>query len=71
MRTEDMTPEQVQQRDLEALKRELGVAGMVRFMQQFSNGQGDYSVERYQLLNHLTQEDIIAQINALQRRKSE
>jgi hypothetical protein len=31
---------------LEALRRELGRAGLARFMQLFSGGQGDYAQER-------------------------
>ena len=69
--TKEMTAEQIRHHGLEALKRELGVVGMVRFMQQFTNGQGDYSIERHQLLDQLTSEEIMAQINALQQRKSE
>ena len=35
---------------LDALRRELGVSGMVRFLQQFENGNGDYTAERWQWL---------------------
>jgi len=66
-----MTAEQIRHHGLEALKRELGVVGMVRFMQQFTNGQGDYSVERHQWLDQLTQEEIMDQIRALQQRNAE
>jgi hypothetical protein len=68
---EEMTAEQIRHQGLEALKRELGVVGMVRFMQQFSNGKGDYSVDRHQWLDPLTPTEIMDQINALQQRKSE
>ena len=47
MLTEKMTTEQIRNRGLEALKQELGVVGMVRFLQQFTNGEGDYSVDRH------------------------
>jgi hypothetical protein len=67
----EMTAEQIRHHGLEALKRELGVVGMVRFMQQFTNGQGDYSVERHQWLDQLTQEEIMDQIRALQQRNAE
>jgi hypothetical protein len=36
---------------LEALARELGAVGMVRFLQQFETGWGDYSVERHEWLD--------------------
>ena len=67
---EKATPEQIRQHGLEVLKRELGVVGMVRFMQQFTSGKGDYSVERHQLLDQLTPEEIINQIHALQQRNA-
>jgi hypothetical protein len=33
---------------LQALKEALGPAGMVRFIQQYENGSGDYTKEKYQ-----------------------
>jgi hypothetical protein len=33
---------------LQALKDALGPVGMVRFMQQYENGYGDYTEEKYQ-----------------------
>ena len=59
------------QNEFDDFEREPSVVDAAHFLPQSDTGRGDYSVERYQLLNHLTQEDIIAQINALQRRKSE
>jgi hypothetical protein len=45
-----MTPEQIRHAGLDALRRELGVAGMVRFLQQFDGGSGNYSSDRWQWL---------------------
>jgi hypothetical protein len=45
-----MTPELLRQAGLEALRRELGTAGMVRFLQQFELGAGNYTVDRWQWL---------------------
>ncbi len=64
---EETTAEQIRSQGLEALKRELGVVGMIRFMQQFSNGHGNYTEERHEWLNKLTAEEIMAQINARQQ----
>jgi hypothetical protein len=47
------TPEQIRSRGLAALKRELGVAGMLRFMQQFDPGSGNWAVERHRWLDQL------------------
>ena len=33
---------------LQALKDALGPVGMVRFIQQYENGHGDYTKEKYQ-----------------------
>lgn len=33
--------------DLDALSKALGPVGMVKFMQQFDMGQGDYTKEKY------------------------
>jgi hypothetical protein len=63
-----ITPEQIRTRGLAALKRELGVAGMVRFMQQFDRGRGNWAAERHQWLDRLTMDDVRKQL-AKQRRK--
>ncbi|MDR3196651.1 MAG: hypothetical protein LBU34_02175 [Planctomycetaceae bacterium] len=42
---------------LQALKDALGPVGMVRFIQQYENGYGDYTKEKYQQPN-LTVEEI-------------
>jgi hypothetical protein len=53
-----MTPQQIRVAGLAALTRELGLVGMIRFMQQFETGQGDYSVDRHQWLDQYTVDDI-------------
>ncbi len=45
-----MTPETLRRAGLNALRRDLGAAGMVRFLQQFEPGSGDYTAERWQWL---------------------
>lgn len=50
-----MTPstmplEEIRRAGLEALLRELGPEGMVRFLQQLQPGSGDYTAERAELL---------------------
>jgi hypothetical protein len=41
-----LTLNEIRRRGLAALRKELGQAGMVRFLQQFENGHGDYARER-------------------------
>ena len=51
MSTEILTLDEIRAAGLKALARELGPVGMVRFLQQFETGRGDYSVERDQWLD--------------------
>lgn len=67
MSVQTMTLEQIRLTGLEALCRELGPVGMVRFLQQFETGLGDYSVERHRWLDQLEVETIAEKIR--QRRK--
>jgi hypothetical protein len=53
---------------LEALRRELGLVGMLRFLQQFSRDPGDYTAERHHLLGNPSVAEIVASI---ERRKAE
>lgn len=50
MNTAQMSLEEIRQRGVDALARELGPVGMIRFLQQFETGKGDYSTERHQWL---------------------
>ena len=51
-----MTPtmEEIRARGLRALREELGQAGMIRFLQQFETGSGDYARERHTSTDSLT-----------------
>jgi hypothetical protein len=51
MNTQMMSLEQIRIAGMEALARELGIVGMVRFMQQFETGYGDYSKDRHKWLD--------------------
>lgn len=69
MTTPTMTLNQIQQKGLEALSRELGPVGMIRFLQMFEMGQGDYTKERHQWLGDQRIEDIARRV--CQRRTSD
>jgi len=43
-----MTLEEIRVAGLRAVSRELGAVGLVRFLQQFETGSGDYSTERHE-----------------------
>ena len=51
MNAPTMTLEEIRRHGIEALARELGPVGMIRFLQQFETGKGDYSAERHQWLS--------------------
>lgn len=62
MPTSTMTLNEIRQKGLEVLSRELGPVGMIRFMQQFETGSGDYSTERHEWLQNETVEGIYQRI---------
>ncbi len=62
------TMEQIRANGLKALAEELGPVGMVRFLQLFGNGRGDYSKERHKHLAKCSVRDLSAQIR--RRRKA-
>jgi hypothetical protein len=62
-----MTLDQIRQAGIRALIRELGPAGMIRFMQQFELGSGDYTRERHQWLDS---EDVQTIAERIQRRRN-
>ena len=63
-----MTLEQVRRTGLptlpqdRALSRELGPVGLVRFLQQYEVGYGDYTTERHDWLGDPSVDDIYQQI---------
>jgi hypothetical protein len=46
------------------LFNELGVVETIRFLNQFSVGQGDYTKDRSKWLDNITMDDAIAQIKS-------
>ena len=57
-----MTPIELRRQGLEALAQTLGYTGMVRFLQQFDAGSGDYTKDRHQWQDQLSVAEIMAQI---------
>ena len=52
------TLDEVRRDGFEALRQRLGKADMIRFLQQFETGHGDYSRERHQWVDETTIEDV-------------
>lgn len=67
MTTEPMTMEQIRQRGLEALAKALGPVGMIRFLQQFETGKGDYTEEREQWLGNPDLQELAEKIRRMQQ----
>ncbi len=62
MNAQTMSLEQIRIAGMEALARELGIVGMVRFLQQFETGHGDYSKDRHQWLDGQDLDTIVKRI---------
>jgi hypothetical protein len=62
MSTQTLAADKIRTKGVRVLTRELGAAGMVQFMQQFSSGRGDYSKERHKILGHVTVNEIVDEI---------
>jgi hypothetical protein len=54
------TLDEIRRQGLEVLRRELGRAGLVRFLQQFSTGQGDYTELRRDWVDRTSLEELRA-----------
>jgi len=56
------TPVQIREKGIDALAKALGPLGMVRFLQQYDMGSGDYTQDRKQWLNGETVGNIVKEI---------
>ncbi len=68
MNAQTMSLEQIRIAGMEALARELGIVGMIRFLQQFETGHGDYSKDRHEWLDNQDLDAIVKRIR--ERRES-
>jgi len=59
------SPALVRQAGMSALKKELGTVGTAYFMRQFSIGQGDYTIERDNLLQGISLDEIIREVREI------
>jgi len=63
MSTLTKSPAVIRKAGLEAVAKKLGPLGMVRFLQQFETGWGDYTKERDQWLKDMDIQEIISEIS--------
>lgn len=57
-----LSPNELRRVGIDALVKSLGPLGMVRFIQQFDIGSGDYTKERSELLKYLSLDEITSTI---------
>ena len=62
MTTQTMSPAVIRKAGLEAVAKKLGPIGMVRFLQQFEIGFGDYTKDRSQWLKDMNTQEIVKEI---------
>ena len=55
---DDLKQEKIRRDGLKALKDKLGVEGMIKFLQMYSDGKGDYTEERKEVLKDMDKEDL-------------
>lgn len=46
MKRNYLTEQEIQRQALQALRNSLGVVGLIRFMQQYDKGHGNYTLDR-------------------------
>jgi hypothetical protein len=68
MRTKSLSLYEIRTIGFEALIRELGPAGAIRFIQQYETGHGDYTRDRHKILPKMTVREISKEI--MKRRQS-
>jgi len=56
------TLEEIRSEGLDALRERLGVTGMIRFLQQFETGKGDYASERREWVDRTSLAELIKQL---------
>ncbi len=70
MKVQQTNPVTLRKLGLEALCKSLGPLGMVRFLQQYETGTGDYTLERGLWLKDVDVESIAIEIKNRQKKKT-
>lgn len=55
---------------IEVLNRELGATAMIRFLQQYERGYGDYPKERHEWIDQFSVADVVEQIKREKRQRT-
>lgn len=67
MAAKPLTPAELRREGFRLLVEGLGPAEAIRFLQQYDPGQGDYTAERHKWLDHLTFDDIVRGMEAIEK----
>lgn len=70
MNTQTLTPSKIRKAGLEALAKELGPVGMVKFLHFDETGEGNYTEDRKKWLNEKTIKEIAKRIKLQKIKKS-
>ena len=62
MNTQELSQEEIRTIGLEVLARELGPTGLIRFLQMYEHGNGDYTEDRERILRRQTAAQITEKI---------
>jgi hypothetical protein len=65
---DNMSLREIRQEGLAALLERLGPAGTLRFLAQYHEGRGDYTLERHKWLDDVSIDDFLA---GIERRNSQ
>jgi hypothetical protein len=64
------TLEEIRKAGLDALRQRLGRAGMIRFLQQYEMGSGDYAHERRAWVDRMSLEELRALAGGKPRKRT-
>ena len=70
MAARPLTPAELRRAGFRVLVEGLGPAEAIRFLHQYDPGQGDYTAERHQWLDHLTLDDIVRGIEQMEKNEA-
>ncbi|HBR17575.1 MAG TPA: hypothetical protein DD725_08230 [Deltaproteobacteria bacterium] len=70
MSDQTLNPLNIRKQGVEALAKKLGPLGMVRFLQQFESGSGDYTEDRKKWLPESNVKSIVKEIKKRRKQKA-
>jgi hypothetical protein len=63
MKTDSQSLQQITEKAIKILAKEMGIADTIRFLNQFSSGYGNYTEERDAMFQDLTLDDILREMD--------